>query len=160
MSTLFYRLKRYVRYWYLRTLRIRAHPHKVALGLALGVFVGFLPIVPFQIVTAVSLAFLVKGNKLAAALGTWVSNPLNIPFLYYLFYLVGKFFWPGEVAYSLTSFEMKEILKAGWDVFGMMCLGGAILGLPAAILTYFIFVKVLKKYNQKRLEKKYNLVNP
>ncbi|HCO12075.1 MAG TPA: DUF2062 domain-containing protein, partial [Desulfonauticus sp.] len=68
MSTLFYRLKRYVRYWYLRILRIRAHPHKVALGLALGVFVGFLPIVPFQIVTAVSLAFLVKGNKLAAAL--------------------------------------------------------------------------------------------
>lgn len=156
MQKFFYGLKRY-RYWYLRVLRIRANPKKVALGLAVGVFVGFLPIVPFQILTAVTLAFLCKGNKLAAALGTWVSNPLNIPFLYYLFYIVGKFFWPIETSIHLQSFEMQEILKFGWDIFAMMCLGGAILGLPAAIITYFAFKKILERYNQKRLEKRLKL---
>ncbi|SDN97636.1 hypothetical protein SAMN04488516_11412 [Desulfonauticus submarinus] len=155
MKMWWYKIKRTFRYWYLRILRLKSSPESIALGLALGVLVGFWPIIPFQTVVAVALAFLFRSNKIAAALGTWVSNPLNVPFLYYLFYIIGKYFWPVNAKIDFSHLAMKELINTGWDVFMAMCIGGTILGIPASILTYFIFLKLLKAYRQRKLEKKY-----
>jgi len=59
---------------------MRGDPHNVSLGVAIGVFVSVTPSIPFHAFMAVSLAYLFRGNKLAASLGVWVSNPLTIPF--------------------------------------------------------------------------------
>ena len=83
------------RYWwreFWRQLReLRGKPHEIALGMAIGVFVAITPTIPFHTVLAVSLAALVRGSKLAAALGVWVSNPLTIPIFYYGSYRLGRF---------------------------------------------------------------------
>jgi uncharacterized protein (DUF2062 family) len=50
--------------------------------MAIGIFVSIMPIIPLQTVVAVALAFLVRGSKSAAVLGTWLSNPLTIPVVY------------------------------------------------------------------------------
>ena len=39
--------------------------------LAIGVFIGITPTIPLHTILAVSLALLVRGSKLAAALGVW-----------------------------------------------------------------------------------------
>ena len=83
--------ERQIRYYYLRFIRLRGDPSELALGMALGVFTGMMPIMPFQIAVAVALALFFKGSKITAALGTWISNPLNWYFLYYANYKLGAF---------------------------------------------------------------------
>ena len=55
-----------IRDFILKAKRLEGDPHFIALGLAIGVFVGFTPTIPFHTVLAVALAFLFKGSKAAA----------------------------------------------------------------------------------------------
>ena len=63
--------ERQLKYYYIRFLRLRGEPHELALGMAIGVFSGMMPILPFQIALAVTLALLFKTSKITAALGTF-----------------------------------------------------------------------------------------
>lgn len=61
--------------------------HSVAKGVALGLFVCFLPI-PGQTVLAVLLALLFCANIPVAILATWVSNPFTfIPFNFLIYHV-------------------------------------------------------------------------
>lgn len=144
-------LQRFIRYWYLRLMRIQATPHNIAVGLAAGVFTGLLPVLPFQTVLAVSLAFILRGSKIAAALGTWVSNPLNwVPF-YMLFYAIGKALVPFDVPpFNPRQLEMAEMLHVGWKFFMVMMIGGFVIALPSAIASYFFSKKAVQLYQQRR----------
>ena len=145
------KLKRFIRYWYLRLVRIQASPHAIALGLAVGVFVGLLPVVPFQILIAVPIAFVLRGSKIAAALGTWVSNPLNWVPVYMLFYYVGKAIVPFEVPpFDPSQLEMKRLFAMGWQFFAVMMVGGLVVAIPSAIVSYFIALKGVRVYRARR----------
>ncbi len=149
------RLGRTSRYLWLKFLRIEASPHNIAIGLAAGVFIGLLPVLPFQTVLAVALAFIVRGNKLAAALGTWVSNPLNwVPF-YILFYYVGSLAVPFEVPpLDLQQVEMMQLIEAGWQLFAVMMLGGLIIATPSSVLSYLIAYKIIVVYRKRKAARK------
>ena len=149
--TMLEKVKRFIRYWYLRLIRIQASPHTIAMGLAAGVFVGLLPVLPFQTVIAVALAFVVRGSKIAAALGTWVSNPLNWVPVYMLFYYVGKAVVPFDVpAFSPSHLEMTRMIEMGWKFFTVMMVGGLVVAIPSAIVSYFIAIKGITAYRAKR----------
>ncbi|SKA71053.1 DUF2062 domain-containing protein [Desulfobaculum bizertense] len=145
------RFQRWSRYHFLRIMRLAATPHSIAMGCALGIFVGFMPIVPFQTVVVLALAFLFKGNKIAAMAGTWISNPVDLPFFYYGLYLVGKALLPFDgPAFDPSNLEMTHLIEAGWELFAMMVTGGIVLGIPAAILTYFVTKKLVVVYRKRR----------
>lgn len=145
------RLKRFLRFWRLRLVRIQATPHNIAIGLASGVFIGLLPVLPFQTVLAIALAFAVRGSKIAAALGTWVSNPLNWVPLYLLFYKIGKCVVPFEVPHFRPSeLEMTQMLEVGWKFFAAMLAGGLIIALPSAALSYFVCKKLIAVYQERK----------
>lgn len=145
------KLQRFIRYWYLRVVRIQASPHNIAIGLAAGVFIGLLPVLPFQTVLAVALAFVVRGSKIAAALGTWVSNPLNWVPVYMLFYFVGKAVVPFDVpAFNPTQLEMAQMLDMGWKFFAVMMIGGLVVATPSAVLSYFLAFKGIQAYRVRR----------
>ncbi|MDX9972080.1 MAG: DUF2062 domain-containing protein [FCB group bacterium] len=75
-------MRRRMRYLWLRVLRQKDEPERIAGGMALGVFLGFLFPPGVQMIVALALAPLFRFNLLASALGTWVTNPLTIPFIY------------------------------------------------------------------------------
>ena len=83
------RLQRIIQYYRLRLLTIQATPRQIALGCAVGIFAAFLPILPFQIILGVFLAYMLGASKSAAAIGTLVSNPLNTIPLHMLYYQIG-----------------------------------------------------------------------
>lgn len=146
-----FRLKRWVRFQYLRILRQRASPHKLAMGVALGIFVGFLPIIPFQTVVVLTLAFIFRGNKVAAAICTTISNPFNLIPFYYMLYLVGRVFLPLPVPeFDPKRLAMEELIATGWDFFAIMCVGGVILGIPAAVATYALTRKGIIAYRERK----------
>lgn len=160
------RVRRISRYLYLRFTRLRGDPHELALGMAIGIFTGALPILPFQIALAVVLAFVFKASKIAAALGTWVSNPLNWYFLYLYSYKIGAAVLDlphTNAIFSsiMTSVQNQEgamavaekIVGAGGLMMAAFLIGGLVMGLVVAPPSYFIFLKVfraLERWRRKR----------
>jgi uncharacterized protein len=149
--------QRQIRYYYLRLIRLRGDPHDLALGMALGVFSGMMPTLPFHTVMAVALAIFFKASKITAALGTWVSNPLNWCILYYLNYKLGAFLLRideqnGLVASVMAAIRndgesmvvMDQIFGAGGLAIAAFLVGGLIMGVVSGIPSYFIFLKVFK----------------
>ena len=127
--------------WQLRELR--GKPHEIALGMAIGVFIGITPTIPLHTILAVSLALLVGGSKLAAALGVWVSNPLSIPFFYYGSYRIGQLVL-GLPGISLPDDRsLLAMASLGGKIVGAMLLGGVILGIVPAIVAYVLTLKLV-----------------
>ncbi|WP_462323502.1 DUF2062 domain-containing protein [Desulfoplanes sp.] len=151
MRSLWVRLGRAIRFGYLKILRIKAPPHSIGLGMAIGVFVGCLPLIPFQTVIALALAFGLRCSKIAAAIGTWVSNPANVVFMYFFLYKIGRFFVPGSAqGLDPKHLALSDMLASGWHLVMVMSVGGLIVGLPAAVVTYFVTIRLVLLYHKKR----------
>jgi len=143
--------KRWMRYWYLRLMRQNSSPKNLAAACALGMFIGSLPIIPFQSVVVIALAFVLRVNKLAAWLATCYSNAATmVPFYYFLFQL-GQSVTPfHNVAFDPDKLRMVDMIHAGWQVFGVMFAGGLAFGIPATIITYFFTLFAIRRYRRRR----------
>ncbi len=134
------------RWWWHEFLRqlgeLRCKPHEIALGMAIGVFIGITPTIPFHTILAVSLAVLVRGSKLAAALGVWVSNPLSIPVFYYGSYRIGQLVLGLPGLRLPESHSLLVMVKLGGETVGALLLGGVILGIIPAVLAYVLTLRL------------------
>ena len=116
------------RRWHQMVTRIRTlegDPHYVALGMAIGVFVGVTPTIPFHTVIAVSLAFVFKGSKPAAAIGVWFANPVTIPIFYIGSFKLGTLILNKPIPFDVKFESIKELMALGLDVTLAMVVGGA-----------------------------------
>lgn len=149
--------ERQIRYYYLRFIRLRGEPQELAIGMAFGIFSGMMPILPFQTALAVALSIVFKGSKITAALGTWVSNPLNWYFLYYYTYKLGEFILRlpeqnaifSSVMTAIQSGEdamvvVGKIFGSGGFVISAFLVGGLVMGTAAAIPSYFVFLRIFR----------------
>jgi uncharacterized protein (DUF2062 family) len=161
-------IHRQIKYYYLKFIRLKGDPHELALGISLGIFTGMMPIMPFQIALAVTLAILFKGSKITAALGTWVSNPLNWYFLYYFSYKIGSLILGLSEKNRVSSGVMESIhqgeeavvvvLKiagAGGTIISAFVLGGLVMGIICAAPSYFIFLKIFRIIKDWRERRRY-----
>jgi uncharacterized protein (DUF2062 family) len=64
-----------------RIRRLPDTPHKIAMGIAAGVYVSYTPFFGLHFLVAALLAIVLRGNVLAALLGTFFGNPLTFPFI-------------------------------------------------------------------------------
>ena len=108
----------------------------VAGGLALGVFVAFIPI-PGQMVVA-ALASLWLGVNLPLAVATvWITNPITIPPIFYFTYRLGS--WLLDSRPLNIHFE----LSIDWFLYNMsviwqpLLLGSLVIGALLACLAYW-----------------------
>ena len=81
--------RRVVTYLKHRVLRLRASPYAIATGFSCGVALSFTPLVGFHFIIAALLAWPLRGNILAAALGTLVGNPITFPIMWGTSYQIG-----------------------------------------------------------------------
>lgn len=79
-------------------------PHSVALGTAIGMFVGMTPTVGIQMIIVLAIAFIVRPlfrfNRIAAVLTVYVTNPFTIIPIYWFNYQIGTCFVPAKVKYE------------------------------------------------------------
>ncbi len=144
------KIVRLFRYFYLKLIRLKDKPHTVALGLAIGVGIGFTPTIPIQTYIALALAFLFKGSKLAAIMGVWISNPLNMAAFYFMDYKVGKWILGSKVAFKPMDYSVFTLLHEAQKAMKVMMVGGIVLGIPAGIITYVITYKIVQKAKRRR----------
>ena len=64
-----------------RLRRLPDPPHRIARGIAAGVFVCFTPYFGFHFFLAAGLAWVMQGNVVAALLATFFGNPLTFPII-------------------------------------------------------------------------------
>ncbi len=158
---------RSVRYMMQRVGRLQGAPEFIALGCACGVFASFTPFVGFHFVVAGVLAFVTRSSLLASAIGTFAGNPLTFPFIWYSTFSVGRYILGGEGDFSVgrlnagfgdmmtgifnfSSDAFASAFDAIWPLFKPMLVGSLPLGLPIAIISYFVLKRVVIAYQEKR----------
>lgn len=150
---------RTAKYWAKRFLRIRATPHALALGAAIGVFAAFSPALGAHFLFALALAFLLGGNLVAAGLGTAAANPLTFPLMIAGDYEVGHLLVGGqnqpvpfsEVMARLTHFEFSGM----WDqLIKPLFAGSLVLGIVFAAAVYGAVYFSAKAFEAAKHEKR------
>lgn len=148
------------RHFYDRFVKLRGDPREIALGFALGLFVGMTPTLGVQMIIAAFLAALLGWNKISAAAGVWITNPFTAPFIYSFNYWVGarllSMAKPYHHAAHLEAKGFLYILKKTPHVLGAMTLGGVVIGFPVAVLGYWLALRAIYSYRRnvkKRIEK-------
>jgi hypothetical protein len=162
--SLFSRYSRRARYVYLKLLLMPDTPSRVARGLGAGVFAGFLPIIPVQTITAVSLASLLRGSVVVAAVGTWVTNPVTVAPFYAAFFYLGRALTPYGGHLELPEvWNLKALLAVGLDAGLAALIGGMIIGAIMAPIAYILALKYLARlqnWERRKLRERFVLPPP
>ncbi len=113
----------------------------VAMGVAIGLFIGFL-IPVAQILLAATLAVFLRANVAVAAAGTLVTNPLTVPPIYYAAYHLGA--WAtGASATAAISLADPASIGANLGAIGIPLFAGlAIAASFAAVASYLLISQV------------------
>ncbi len=109
----------------------------VAFGLALGVFVAFMPILG-QMLVAAALAILFRVNLPISVMAVWLTNPLTIAPIYYLCYQVGAALLAlpiSDHAFIMSWEWFKTEFLAIWQP---LLLGCFVLGIISAIISVLL----------------------
>ena len=132
--------KRRFRILYERFISLKGEPSQIAVGIALGVFVGVTPTIPFHTAIIVFLGLLFRQNITAAYLGSWlISNPLTIPLFYLSQYELGRFLLGMErCRFELADYSMGAIAALGWEILLPLLTGGILMAPFFALPAYFI----------------------
>lgn len=135
-----------------RFLKIRGNPREIALGFALGIFIGMSPFMGIHTAAAVFLAALLKWNKIAAAIAVWISNPLSAPLIYGLTYVVGSRFVAHQQSYPMPgTFDLDALIaliKMGPELLWVLVVGGIIVGIPLSVIAYFMAYGAIVEYRK------------
>ena len=117
-----------------RVRRLPGTPYRIAAGFASGAAISFTPFIGFHFVGAAVLAFALRANFMASALGTVVGNPWTFPFIWAWTYALGSWMLgAGELDASAVSFTLTEIFDSPSTVLWPMLLGA----LPTAPVAWF-----------------------
>lgn len=143
--------RRSLKYYYLRLLRLEGSPKAIARGIAVGMFAGFFPLFGLQTIIGLILATFLRGNKLAAAAATWVSNPFTYVPIYTFNFAVGRWLLGGEnIALDRIDWTSREVLEVGSDFALRLFFGCFVVGLIAAVMGYFLSLSFIDRYRKSR----------
>ena len=169
-------ISRAIEYVGIRLKRIPDTPHKISLGMSCGIFASFTPLFGLHFLIAGLLSYLLRANVLASLIGTFVGNPITFPiitvfnlklgewilgsseyssgdggkifegFLDFIFLIYKSFFTEGSIGENNVP-RMNEFLNG---VFIPYSLGGLILGIFIAVISYFLLRPLVATYQKKR----------
>jgi uncharacterized protein (DUF2062 family) len=153
-------LRRALRYQWLKFLRLQEDPRKLAWGMALGVFIGITPTIPFHLVGALSLAALFRVSPVSAIIGIQVGNPLTIVPIYLTAFKVGKFLLHrGKPLVFPETFSYEAWLRVLWQGGLALQVGGIIIAIPPAIASYFLTLWIVQRYQRRKAQRATDVFN-
>lgn len=104
-------------------------------------------------VLAVFLAAVFKWNKLSAAAGVFITNPVTAPLIYPFIYWVGALFVPVRTSYRLpdafTVDAVREWIARTPELLCVLTVGGVVTGIPLAVVGYWIAYRLILKYRSR-----------
>ena len=129
-------------------------PEDIAAGWALGMFIGCS--VPFglQLVISIPLAMMMRVSKVGATLGTFITNPVSIFFIYPAqTFVVNKLVFGGSLTYSKlaeTEWTWAAVRKLGAEAMASFFLGGILLAIVLTPITYFVVRRLVVVHRMRK----------
>ncbi|NIA66995.1 DUF2062 domain-containing protein [Pelagibius litoralis] len=119
-----------------RLRRLPGTPYRIAAGFASGAAISFTPFIGLHFILAAVIAIALRGNLLAAAIGTVVGNPWTFPFIWLWIYSLGTWLIGSDDLTALPqSLSFEYIFENPLKVLLPMTVGGV----PTAIFAWFVF---------------------
>lgn len=135
-------------------------PHRLALGLAIGMFITFTPTVGFQMMLVVFFAWLLRANKVVGVPLVWITNPATIVPIFYACYRVGRFVliqegvgdqWWAELAppdatwWSQVTFYWERFMQ----IAAPLWIGSFVIATIVGLVTYYVSYYAIYGYRLK-----------
>lgn len=121
---------------------------KKSLSIALGIFIGIVPLWGYQIITVIALSHLLKLNKVLAVLASNISIPPMFPFIIFFSYEIG-----GSMLGNSNGTQNMEI---NWEFiknnFEQYVVGSMALAVAASILTGALAFVLLSLFRKAKLK--------
>ncbi|CAF0704450.1 DUF2062 domain-containing protein [Candidatus Methylacidithermus pantelleriae] len=143
-----------------RLVSLPEAPHRIALGFCVGFFLGFTPFFGFKTVLAIAIAWVLRGNKIAALIGLNLHDivlPL-LPALFKIEYIVGNWVLgrtdaPPSILQHLREVRFSDALHGELlSTLGIpLIVGSFVLGLPATVAVYFAIHHFVETHKQAAL---------
>jgi len=142
-------------------LRLDEPPWRVALALAIGVFISCTPFYGLQTVLSLAVATIFRLNRAVTVTGTWLNLPWFAPILYGFALRIGAFVLPDLHGADLG--EMTELLQMAstlsisdmLDLLGSLSLalliGTAAVGTVAGAVTYVAAILLLRRRQRRHV---------
>ncbi|MCB9849680.1 MAG: DUF2062 domain-containing protein [Phycisphaerales bacterium] len=157
---------------YKRILHADDSPHRLAMGVAIGLLVGFTPTMGAQTFIAIAIAALFRANKAVCIPMVWVTNPLTFVPVYGFCWWLGSLITGGAVSANPES-VLQQLQEGGqgflsglftldfWaSMFRLMMEFGAelwigclLIGLVTAIPMYFVTRRGITTYRTRRADR-------
>jgi uncharacterized protein (DUF2062 family) len=158
--------RRAIRYYWHRLHRMHGTSVSIAAGLACGVGSAFSPLIGTHFVLAILLAWVVRGNAVAAVIGTFVVNPWTAPPVWFATYYLGSHLLGidegGADAFRHFVAMFRDLTEAAftldgelfrtqvWPVLLPMLVGSVPLGMVSGLATYLILEPTLRMVQARR----------
>ena len=120
--------------------------------------VSFTPLLGFHFVLAVVFAYLIRGNFIAALIGTVVGNPLTFPFIWGLIYKIGTYVTNIKLEKITHEINFDMIINQTYEIFFPMLVGGVMIAPLVWIITYYIIYSFIESFKKRRNKKNKRLM--
>lgn len=148
--------RRAIAYTMHRLARMPDTAYAISGGFACGAAISFTPFVGLHFVLSGILAWIVRANIIASAIGTAIGNPWTFPFIWTWLYKSGIWMTSGEqldavptpefgkvfghILEALLSLDVQYLMETAGPVFWPMFVSGV----PTAFVIWWVFYLPLK----------------
>lgn len=159
-----------------RLRRLPDPAHRIARGIFAGVFISFTPLFGLHFIGAAVIAWIMRGNILAALFGTFFGNPITLPLIATVSVEFGVWllgYPPVPLHKVISSFSLASVelwsnvtaiftsATADWArlgeffryVFLPYLVGGVVPGIIAGIICYYISYWLVMSYQRGRIHR-------
>ena len=125
-------------------------PSKLALSFAIGLYISFSPVPGGHTIVMLAAKWLFKLNLPVLLLGSTLNNPWTIVPFFAADYVFGYWFLHSVIGWNPTwIISLAKVFGSGSVCFWSFFIGGNILGILAAIISYPIMLGLFRKINAK-----------
>lgn len=147
------------RFFVYRVLSLDDTPHRIALGVAIGIFITWTPTIGVQMALIVAISALFRANKFVGVPFAWISTPFTAVPIYYPSYRLGCWLLRKE-ADPVSTISDAAQLTGGWldrtwewaqaimSIFWELWLGSLIVALVLGFITYFVIYFLVVNYRK------------
>jgi uncharacterized protein len=135
-------------------------PERTALAFAIGVFIGFSPILGLHTILGAIVSIVGRFNKVAIFTGLYLNNPWTIAPIVAASWAVGRWFiggppleLPAITLSAIATAGFWQMIAAQWRQLLPFALGASVLSVAGAIVSYPLMLYLLRVYRRKYLLK-------
>ena len=156
-------------YFMHRLARLPGSAYSIAGGFACGAAMSFTPFVGLHFILAAILAWTIRANIVASAIGTAVGNPWTFPFIWTWLYQTGTWMTAGDALTgdkapefselfghmidAVLSMDMTYLMETAAPIFWPMLVSSVPTGLVIWGVFYLPLKYVVQRYQDRRARK-------